>query len=68
VVLFEQMLLREMDRVQAGHDPLGVLRDPTEVIDTNFEFYRSKGAREEGVGHGDLVYAQSKGARIKERV
>ncbi len=63
VVLFEQMLLREMDRVQAGHDPLGVIRDPAQVIDTNFEFYRSKGARTEGGGHGVLADARN-GAQV----
>jgi 5,5'-dehydrodivanillate O-demethylase oxygenase subunit len=58
VLLFERMLLREMDRVQAGHDPLGVIRDPAQVIDTNFEFYRSNGARQLPIGRGDLVYAR----------
>jgi hypothetical protein len=39
-VLFERMLLREIDRVQAGHDPVAVVRDPRQVIDTNYEFFR----------------------------
>jgi 5,5'-dehydrodivanillate O-demethylase oxygenase subunit len=43
VALFEQALLREMDRVQQGHDPKGVVKDPDEVIDTNFEFFRETG-------------------------
>jgi 5,5'-dehydrodivanillate O-demethylase len=40
VVLFDRMLLREMDRVQEGLDPFGVVRDPNQVIDTNFEFFQ----------------------------
>ncbi len=43
VVLFERALLREMDRVQAGEDPYGVVQDPNQVIDTNFEFFRQTG-------------------------
>jgi len=43
VALFEQVLLREIDRVQQGHDPKGVVRDPNQVIDTNFEFFRETG-------------------------
>jgi 5,5'-dehydrodivanillate O-demethylase len=42
-VLFERMLLREMDRVQQGHDPVGVVKDPSQVIDTNFELFRNTG-------------------------
>ena len=40
IVLFERMLLREMDRVQEGHDPIGVVREPNGVIDTIYEFFR----------------------------
>jgi hypothetical protein len=39
-MLYDHMLLREMDRVQEGHDPFGVVRDPNQVIDTNFEYFR----------------------------
>jgi hypothetical protein len=42
-VLFERAVLREMDRVQAGEDPYGVVQDPNQVIDTNFEFFRQTG-------------------------
>ena len=38
VVLLREVMLREMRRVQEGHDPLGVVRDPnqnTTMIDTH---------------------------------
>jgi 5,5'-dehydrodivanillate O-demethylase len=36
VVMYREMLRREIARVQAGHDPLGVVRDPDHgPIDTN---------------------------------
>ena len=38
--MYEQMLLREMDRVQQGEDPIAVVRQPGEVIDTNYEHFR----------------------------
>jgi 5,5'-dehydrodivanillate O-demethylase len=40
IVLFERMLLREMDRVQAGHDPVAVVREPNQVVETRYEFFR----------------------------
>jgi 5,5'-dehydrodivanillate O-demethylase len=43
VVLFERAVLREMDRVQEGHDPYAVMRDPNQVIDTTFELFRQTG-------------------------
>src|SRR5581483_2994583 len=39
IVMFEQMLLREMDRVRDGHEPIAVSRDPDEVIDTSYDFF-----------------------------
>jgi hypothetical protein len=59
VVLYERMLLREMDRVAAGHDPVGVTRDPNVVIDTNFEFYRHAGGSTTGP-QGDKVYSRKR--------
>ena len=37
VILFRQVLMREMDRVQQGLDPIGVIRDPARnpMIDTH---------------------------------
>ncbi|HZT06194.1 MAG TPA: Rieske 2Fe-2S domain-containing protein [Chloroflexota bacterium] len=61
VALFERMLLREMDRVRDGHDPVGVTRDPDEVIDTNFEFYRHAGGLLP-VPQGVRVYTRSRPA------
>ncbi|HZT06115.1 MAG TPA: Rieske 2Fe-2S domain-containing protein [Chloroflexota bacterium] len=43
VVLLEQAILREIDRVQQGEVPYGVVTDPDEVIDTNFEYFRQTG-------------------------
>lgn len=40
IVMFERMLLREMERVQQGLDPIAVIRDPGQVIDTSYEFFR----------------------------
>jgi 5,5'-dehydrodivanillate O-demethylase len=42
VMLFERMLIREMDRVRDGLDPVGVTRDPNEIIDSHFDFYRER--------------------------
>jgi 5,5'-dehydrodivanillate O-demethylase len=36
VAFFDRLLLREIDRVQQGLDPLGLYRDPDRVVDTNF--------------------------------
>jgi 5,5'-dehydrodivanillate O-demethylase len=43
VVLYERALLREMDRVQQGEVPYGVVTDPNQIIDTNFEHFRQTG-------------------------
>jgi len=40
IVLFEQMMLREMDRVQAGHDPIALPRDGNNVLETSYDFFR----------------------------
>jgi 5,5'-dehydrodivanillate O-demethylase len=60
VILFERMLLREMDRVQEGHDPYAVVRDPNQVIDTNFELFRETGGdvTRQFSTEGLLVYAR----------
>jgi hypothetical protein len=59
IVLFEQMLLREMDRVQQGHDPIGVPRDASQVIETNYEFFRDRWHERltQVVPAGEQVYA-----------
>jgi 5,5'-dehydrodivanillate O-demethylase len=58
VVLFERMLLREMDRIrEPGYDPVGVIRDSNHVIDTNFEFYRHAGGTTTGP-QGIKVYTR----------
>jgi 5,5'-dehydrodivanillate O-demethylase len=50
VAMFERMILREMDRLQEqpNYDPVGVIRDPNVVIDTNYEFYRNIGGTTTG--------------------
>jgi hypothetical protein len=36
--MFREMLKREIERVQRGEDPKGVIRDPNHaIIDTNLE-------------------------------
>jgi 5,5'-dehydrodivanillate O-demethylase len=45
VATFDSILLREIDKVERGIDPLGVVRDPTEVIDTNVEEIHLVGMR-----------------------
>ncbi len=37
VVLLRRIMFEEIERVQRGEDPLGVIRDPDQVIDTNFD-------------------------------
>ncbi len=38
IVMYRELLRREIERMQQGHDPLGVIRDPNhEVIDTKFD-------------------------------
>ncbi|HZT08855.1 MAG TPA: Rieske 2Fe-2S domain-containing protein [Chloroflexota bacterium] len=40
VVLLRKLLRREIDKVQHGEDPIGVIRDPmNELIDTNIQVY-----------------------------
>jgi 5,5'-dehydrodivanillate O-demethylase len=36
IVMLREMMMRELDKVEKGFDPLGVIRDPAEntVIDT----------------------------------
>ena len=57
VALYERMLLREMDRVAEGHDPVGVVWDPEFIVDTNFEFYRHAGGATTGP-QGIKVYSR----------
>src|SRR5437667_7246322 len=40
IVMYERMLLREMDQVEAGHDPIAVLREPGDVVETAYEHFR----------------------------
>jgi 5,5'-dehydrodivanillate O-demethylase len=43
VVMYREMVRREIERVQQGHDPMGVIRDPDHsMIDTNLD---------ESIGH-----------------
>jgi 5,5'-dehydrodivanillate O-demethylase len=44
IVMYERMLLREMDRVQEGQDPMAVTRQSGEVIDTAYEHFRQNWA------------------------
>ncbi len=59
VALFERMILREMDRIQEQpeYDPIGVVRDPNVVIDTNYEFFRHAGGNTTGP-QGIKVYSR----------
>jgi 5,5'-dehydrodivanillate O-demethylase len=43
VILFRKMLEREIDRVGAGQDPMGVIREPAQntVIDLHVEYDKS---------------------------
>jgi 5,5'-dehydrodivanillate O-demethylase len=63
IVLFERMLLREMDRVEEGHDPLGVVRDSNQAIDTHYEYFRQQwhDRLTQVVPQGVQVYAQGDG-------
>ena len=64
IVLFERMLLREMDRVQEGRDPIGVIREPNQIIETNYEFFRERWHERltQVIPQGVQMYAQD--ARI----
>jgi len=38
IVMLREVMMREMDRVQQGHDPMGVVRDPRQnmlMVDTH---------------------------------
>jgi 5,5'-dehydrodivanillate O-demethylase len=38
VIMYREMMLREIERVQQGHDPKWVIRDPNhDVIETNLD-------------------------------
>jgi 5,5'-dehydrodivanillate O-demethylase len=56
VALFERMVLREMDRVQTGFDPIGVSRDPNLVVDTKYEAFRAVGGVPPQPAQGIRVY------------
>jgi hypothetical protein len=50
LALLHDMLLREMERVEQGQDPMGVVRDPNAPpIDTQIANYRAFQDRVEGV-------------------
>jgi 5,5'-dehydrodivanillate O-demethylase len=58
VVLYERMLQREMARVQEGHDPVGVVRDPNQVIDTHYEAFVKDVGLFQSTREGLQVYAR----------
>jgi 5,5'-dehydrodivanillate O-demethylase len=64
VELFDNILAREMDRVQEGLEPMAMVKDTHEVIDTEFEAYTQKQSSE-GTGsqqyprEGLQVYARA---------
>lgn len=51
VTLYRKMLLREIERMEAGHDPMAIVRDPkaNEFIDLPFE--RDKDTNADGFAH-----------------
>lgn len=51
VTLYRRMLLREIERMEAGQDPMAVVRDPkaNEFIDLPFE--RDKDTNADGFAH-----------------
>jgi hypothetical protein len=59
VVLYERMLQREMESVQEGRDPVGVVRDPAQVIDTNYEAFLQAGNILQLSHEGLQVYARA---------
>jgi 5,5'-dehydrodivanillate O-demethylase len=59
VVLYERMLQREMERVQDGHDPVGVVRDPDQVIDTHYEAFLQLVGSLQNTREGLQVYARA---------
>jgi len=59
VMLYERMLQREMERVQQGHDPHGVAREPDLVIDTNCEAFLHAGGKLALSHEGLQVYCRS---------
>jgi 5,5'-dehydrodivanillate O-demethylase len=48
VAMYDRMILREMDRVRDGHDPIGVVRDSDQYVDTNFEILHEIGGTTRG--------------------
>jgi 5,5'-dehydrodivanillate O-demethylase len=58
ILLFHELLFREMDRAQRDEDPLGVVRDPAHVVDTNFEALRHTGYMHVPPPQGVQVYAR----------
>jgi 5,5'-dehydrodivanillate O-demethylase oxygenase subunit len=61
VAMYDRMILREMDRVKEGHNPLGVIRDPDHIVDTNFEVLHVIGGSTRGP-QGVLVYERKRTA------
>jgi 5,5'-dehydrodivanillate O-demethylase len=59
VVLYERMLQRELERVQQGQDPVGVVRDPKQVIDTNYAAYLALKTTLQYSHEGLQVYARN---------
>ncbi|HZT06551.1 MAG TPA: Rieske 2Fe-2S domain-containing protein [Chloroflexota bacterium] len=45
VTFLDDVLMREIDKVERGLDPLGLVRDPNVVIDTNIEHTKLVGTR-----------------------
>jgi 5,5'-dehydrodivanillate O-demethylase len=59
VAMFDRLILTQMDVVKAGDDPIGVFRDPSTVIDTNFEVLHVIGSATRGP-QGILVHQRSR--------
>ncbi len=57
VAMFDRMIMREMDRVRDGADPLGLFRDSDRVIDTNLEILHVIGGQTGGP-QGKLVHSR----------
>ena len=64
VMLYERMLQREMERVQQGHDPVGVVRDPSEIIDTNYAAFVQMKTGTQSSHEGLQVYARPAGGPV----
>jgi 5,5'-dehydrodivanillate O-demethylase len=50
VMMYRKMLRREMERVEAGEDPLGIIRDPAKNH-IEFELEKGKVAYQDGFAH-----------------